>query len=339
MASSLANRPRPRGPESASEPLTRSALDWLERFVSRTAADAEQAALLRVALDEGRDQAATAGHLLMAELPLLAYEAAGGRGEPPLALAGCCLSVYLGADILDDLADHGVPARWATRGADQATLAAATLLSPFALAALEEVDAPAETRVELFGGLARCQRSMAAGQLGDLLFDTRNDVSLADGLAAVFGKAGAGLAWYAEAGALLGGAPRGARAAYAAYGRHLAVSCQLVSDCANVFATPGPEAPDLRAGKRSLPVYYALAALDPARRAELVAHLAARTPERLRAAQALLLHAGGLEYGVLAAEAHRRSALGALARTGAQGPAADRLRRLAEDLAVLRQAR
>ena len=89
-----------------------------------------QADLLALAVEEARDQVASqpAG-LVAAELPGLTYLAAGGAGYPPLALAGCCLCIYLGADVLDNVADRELPPRWAGNGPAQATLTGSTLLA------------------------------------------------------------------------------------------------------------------------------------------------------------------------------------------------------------------
>ena len=318
--------------------LTRAALDWLAAFADRRSAGPVQGALWRVLVAEGGRQAALLPRELPpVELPLLAYLAAGGPGPPPLPLAGCCLCVYLGADVLDNVVDRELSDSWAEVGPNQAILAGVTFLTPLAAAALSELAIPPETRLAAQDALVDALLAMSAGQSADLAFEGRADVTLDACEAMVLAKSGAEWGLFALLGAILAGAPATVGDAYATFGRELGATSQLLSDCADLAA--GGEGRDLPTGKRTLPVVYALSTLPDEPRGELLGHLAAapHDPARLRIAHDALLAAGALHFGALAAEVHRQRALAELRAATPIGPAAQSLYDLVEDFALTRR--
>jgi geranylgeranyl diphosphate synthase type I len=293
---------------------------------------------LDLVVAEGRDQAAArAGCLPAAELPLLVHAAAGGSGTP-LPLAGSCLCVYLGADVLDNIVDRELSARWADHGPSQALIAAVTFLTPLAARALSELDALPATRQALQDALVDGLLAMSAGQTADLAFEGRADVTIADCQVMLLGKSGAEWAFFARASALLAGAPPEVCESYATFGRELAATSQILSDCADL-AGGGTTSRDLAAGKRTLPIVYAVSTLPDAARAELLDHLTAapNDPARHPAARHLLGAAGAFHYGALAAEVHRRRALTALREAHPMGPAGQALHDFAEVSAIARR--
>jgi len=314
-------------------------LDWLQVFLERRAATPIQADLLALAVEEARDQVANqpAG-LVAGELPGLTYLAAGGAGHPPLALAGCCLCVYLGADVLDNVADRELPPRWAAHGPAQATLTGSTLLAAFALDALGELEASVPVRAVVERALAGALIEMSAGQADDLASEGRDDVTLDACEGILLGKSGAQAAFFARAGAIVAGASVDVYEAYARFGRSLGAAGQLASDCGDLFSDDGEVSRDLAAGKRTLPIVYALAVLPPDGRETLLGHLdaAPADPNRAGAARQMMLDAGALQYGALRVEVYRARALAALDTAKPLGHVAPTLQRLAAATSLLR---
>jgi geranylgeranyl diphosphate synthase type I len=275
---------------------------------------------------EGRDQAAVLpSGLPAAELPLAVYAAANGRAPAPLPLAAACLCVYLGADLLDNVVDRELSDRWVAVGPNQSLLAGVTFLTPLAVAAVAELDVPAATRLAVQDALIDALLAMSAGQAADVAFEGRADVSLAACEAMVLAKSGAEWALFARVGALLAGAPAAVCDDFATFGRELGATSQVISDGVDLAAADGGR--DLAAGKRTLPVVHALAALSDPARGEVLGHLAAapHDPARKTAAREALLAAGALHFAALVAEAHRQRALTALRQAAPVGPASQRL--------------
>ncbi len=301
--------------------LTHAGLDWLAAFVDRRSVSDTQRALLGLLVAEGQDQTAGSAHgLPAAELSLRVYAAAGGEGLP-LPLAGCCLCVYLGADVFDNVVDRELSARWAEHGPSQAMIAGVTLGTTVAALTLTELEISTESRLALTDALTAAQLAMSDGQTRDIAFEERPDITVADAEAMVLGKTGALWDFYARAGAILAGASRDVCEAYATFGRELGANGQILSDCADLIGD-GPASRDLATGKRTVPIVYALTTLPESDRAQLLAHLdaAPHDPTRYPEIRRLLGESGAVHYGALAAEVHRRRALAALDDACPTGP-------------------
>ena len=313
-------------------------LDWLAGFVERRAVSSEQAALLSLVVEEGRRQAAALPRgLPAAELPLAVYAAAGGADPLPLPLAAACSCVYLGADVLDNVVDRELSEHWADAGPTQAMLAGVTFLTPLAVAALAELDAPLVLRLAAQDALVDTLMTMGAGQAADVAFEDRADITLANCETMVLAKAGAEWALFARLGALLAGADPTVCDTYATIGRELGATTQIISDGADVAAED--EGRDLATGKRTLPIVYGLLTLSDGDRRDLLRHLDAAPldPVRRRTARDMLLAAGVLHFVALAAETHRQRALEALRGLDPPGPAGKLLYDWVDDFRVARR--
>ncbi len=299
--------------------MTEGALTWLQGFVERHAVGSRQRELLGLCIEQGRAQADPSHGLVAAELPLGAYRAAGGRGIP-WPLAGACLCLYLGADVLDNVMDRELPDVWGPHGPALATLAGATFigLAPMALA---ELDAAPALRRSLDAALTEVLMEMSAGQTDDLEQEGRPEVTLGDCERMVLRKSGAEAAFFARAGALAAGASAEACDAYAELGLHVGAALQILSDCADLL---GDDSHDLAAAKRTLPIVFALAALQGEARSALLDELdrATRDPDVRRGLHRRVLEVGGLQYAVLVARVHQQRALAALGAAGSQDPTA-----------------
>jgi geranylgeranyl diphosphate synthase type I len=178
-------------------------------------------------------------------------------------------------------------------------------------------------------------QELVDGQLADADFETRNDVVPAECVRMAQLKTGALLGCCTALGALLGGGRPDQIDHLRLYGEDLGLAYQYIDDLLGIWGTPSvtgkPVYSDLSRRKKSLPVVAALASGTPAAR-ELAA-LYGRTDElsehELTTAAALVETAGGRATSQAQADALLASALGELIISGAAGPAAADLERLA----------
>ncbi|MDQ3899699.1 MAG: polyprenyl synthetase family protein, partial [Actinomycetota bacterium] len=209
----------------------------------------------------------------------------------------------------DDLMDGDVERRhrrtvWAVWGASGAILTGDALL---ALAQEVLLDSPSPHRAAAARLLAEATRHLIRGQVQDVAFERRSEVSLAECLEMVSGKTGALLSASAAIGAVLAGAPTEVVNALATFGAELGIAFQLVDDLLGIWGDPAttgkPVFSDLRSRKKSLPVTYALSQGGSAGR-ELAAWLGGSAAEGEAWAADLIESAGGRQWA--ADEARRR---------------------------------
>jgi geranylgeranyl pyrophosphate synthase len=306
--------------------ITCSTLDWLQAYIERRAATTEQGRLLTLGVDEGRSQAALLpSGMPSAEIPIAVYAAAGGCEPWPLAGAAACLCVYLGADLLDNVVDREISSRWLTAGPNQILLAAVTIGSALSMACLHELEVPIDRLTSMQRVLLDAMFAMSAGELADVVFERRDDISIDACEAMVLAKSGAECELFARIGALLAGAPPAVCDFYATFGRELGAAIQITSDCADLIE--GGPGHDFAAGKRTLPIVHALSTLSGGERAELIGHLDASDHdlERRQAARRLLLTTGSFRFASLLGQVHRQRARTALRSARPSGLAGKRL--------------
>jgi geranylgeranyl pyrophosphate synthase len=222
--------------------------------------------------------------------------------------------LYLGFDLLDDIADGDLHEHWATCQADEVQLAAAGLLSAVPLLALCEIDAPSEIIVELQRTLARGLMVMGEGQQRDMRLKKSHDPATIDVEASVQAKGGGEFAMFAEMAARLAGGTETMVAHYASFARDLGTGLQLASDCQDLFFEATSR--DLRNGTRTLPIALYLGSVRGSDRIDFLRLLdecrdapAAQTTVRRR-----LRAAGVLWQTRLFVEVYRQRAVEALER-------------------------
>jgi geranylgeranyl pyrophosphate synthase len=116
-------------------------------------------------------------------------------------------------------------------------------------------------------------------------------------------------------------------------GGHIGVVAQLLNDLEDVGSDPSRRKGDLRNGKRTLPIAYAVRYAREERREELLGALrepATLTGEQEEAVLAAMHELGAQQFAWTVARAHRNEALAALRNLAevAERPAVMRLRRL-----------
>lgn len=201
-------------------------------------------------------------------LVLLSAAAAGGEWRLALPAAAAVELVHNFSLIHDDIQDNsplrrGRKTLWTMYGVAQAINAGDAL---FALAhlALQRLDGQVSAAQALAAHhiLPRASLTLTQGQYLDLSYESRADLTPADYWPMIGGKTAALLAACTELGALLGGAEGARRAAYREFGEGLGLAFQVYDDYLGIWgdaALTGKSAEsDLLAGKKSLPVLFAL---------------------------------------------------------------------------------
>jgi geranylgeranyl diphosphate synthase type I len=166
--------------------------------------------------------------------------------------------------IHDDLLDRDLERRhrrtvWAIWGAATAILTG-DALAALAHEVLLEADSPDRDRAGVL--LAATTRELTRGQVQDLAFEKRGDVTLAECLDMSAAKTGSLLAASAAIGALLAGADGLTVKALTAFGHQFGLAFQLVDDVLGIWGDPSvtgkPVHSDLHSRKKSFPVTWAL---------------------------------------------------------------------------------
>jgi geranylgeranyl diphosphate synthase type I len=182
-------------------------------------------------------------------------------------------------DVMDgDTERRHRPTVWAVWGTTSAILTGDAML---ALAQEVLLDSPSPHRAAAARLLAEATRKLIRGQVLDVAFEQRHDVSLAECLDMVSGKTGALLEASSMIGAVLAGAPAHVVNALSVFGAELGIAFQLVDDLLGIWGDPAttgkPVFSDLRSRKKSLPVTYVLSQGGPAAQ-QLASWLANSTP-------------------------------------------------------------
>ena len=166
--------------------------------------------------------------------------------------------------------------------------------------------------------LGKAAATVAEGQALDMLFEDRETVSIEEYLDMVYRKTGA----LFEASAVLGGLvvtrDEDTLAALAEYGRNLGIAFQIRDDILGLIGdekTLGkPVYSDIREGKKTILVIYALTRLDPESRERLLSILGRRNASReeLEEAARLIISSKALEYAEAVARDYAGRAKSAL---------------------------
>jgi geranylgeranyl diphosphate synthase type I len=249
------------------------------------------------------------GKAVRPALATLSAQAAGAPARVGIPGAVAVELVHNFSLVHDDVMDGDTerrhrPTVWAVWGITSAILTGDALL---ALAQEVLLDSASPHRAAAARLLAEATRHLIRGQVQDVAFERRSEVSLAECLEMVSGKTGALLSASAAIGAVLAGAPTEVINALSTFGAELGIAFQLVDDLLGIWGDPAttgkPVFSDLRSRKKSLPVTYALSQGGPAGR-ELAAWLGGSAPDGEAWAADLIEAAGGRQWA--AEEARRR---------------------------------
>lgn len=267
------------------------------------------------------------GKAVRPALATLSAQAAGAPVQVGIPGAVAVELVHNFSLVHDDVMDGDAerrhrPTVWAVWGTTSAILTGDAML---ALAQEVLLDSVSPHRAAAARLLAEATRHLIRGQVMDVAFERRHDVTLAECLDMVSGKTGALLSASAAIGAVLAGAPEEVVDALATFGAQLGVAYQLVDDLLGIWGDPAatgkPVFSDLRSRKKSLPVTYALGQGGQAGR-ELANWLRSSARDGEARAADLVETAGGRQWAE--AEARRRIVAAEQALSTVQIPAGPR---------------
>jgi geranylgeranyl diphosphate synthase type I len=273
---------------------------------------------------EGRPTDADPGKAVRPGLALLAAEAVGGDAEVAVPGAVAVELVHNFSLVHDDLMDRDTerrhrPTVWSVWG-DATAIHVGDAMASLAHEMLGESDSTYAADAQQ--ALARATRDLIRGQVLDVAFEDRDDVTLEACLDMAAGKTGALLGVSAEIGGILAGAPQRVRSALREYGEQLGLAFQLVDDVLGIWGWPErpgkPVFSDLQAHKKTMPVVWSITHGGDAGR-ELAQWLAGEGPhdeDELRRAAGLVERAGGRDWAGREARARIEAASQALADAG-----------------------
>jgi geranylgeranyl diphosphate synthase type I len=226
------------------------------------------------------DGAVDRGKRIRPGVALLSCAAAGGEPETAAPLAAAIELLHNFTLVHDDIQD-GSPSRrhrptvWSLWGSGQAinagdALFAAAQLALFRLADLNVKPALILRLAETFN---RTTIEIVTGQVLDLSFEGRSDVTPAAYLEMIGGKTAAIVRFAAWGGALLAGAPENVADRFGTFGRALGLGFQIRDDLLGIWgataATGKAAADDIRRRKQSLPILFLRQRVDLLVRTEL----------------------------------------------------------------------
>jgi geranylgeranyl diphosphate synthase, type I len=283
------------------------------------------------------------GKAMRPALVLLSAEAAGGRRQDVLPVAAAAELVHNFSLLHDDVVDRDTerrhrPTAWTVFGQPAALLAGNAL---FTLAVELLLDSSSPNVPDVVRCLTSATQDLIAGQAEDVAFEQRMDVTVAECLAMAAGKTSSLLACCCRMGAVAVGGSAAVTGALTAFGADLGMAFQLVDDLLGIWGDPEvtgkPVLADIRAGKKSLPVVYALRAGGRCgeRLADVLSDGGPGDEEEVVLAAKLVEEAGGRDWA--AAEANRR--LEAAQRRLAEVPMAQPARAELDELARFVTAR
>jgi geranylgeranyl diphosphate synthase, type I len=289
------------------------------------------------------------GKRIRPAVALLCCGAAGGDPRSAAPLGAAIELLHNFTLVHDDVQDNSPtrrhrPTVWSVWGVGQAINAGDALFAAahLPLFRLAEAGCPPALVLRLVEAFDRMTIAIVEGQVLDLGFEARADVTPDDYLGMIAGKTAAIVRYAAWAGALLGGADEARADRFAAFGLALGLGFQIQDDALGIWGdaaqTGKAPADDIRRRKQSLPILLLRERLGPKGRAELDGIYAAPEVDGAGAARVLtLLEQAGVRAAVaerVAREHERaRAALLAAADPGAN-PARDRLLALVDRLAV-----
>jgi len=324
---------RDRGAPAPSADRSEEVLSCAEVFALDQARTDRQRQALQVSLVGLREETARSEiPPPYVHLPLLVYGCIQGEDGAAVPLAAATSLLFLGIDLIDDLADGDLPPRWEGHRPAEITLVAATLLCALPQRLLAGLHAPSEVRAALLETAATGLLRMSAGQHDDLAHAgaALPDPDLVE--ASVAAKSGEEVAMFATLAALLAGALDHLIEVYAEIGRCIGTGGQLASDCHDLFQAAWSH--DLANGTRSLPIALHLARLEAAERAGFLALLDEAREDRAaqEAVRNRLRSAGELRRCAFIVETYCQRARRLLDGVSPREPAASGLRHLTDEI-------
>jgi len=264
------------------------------------------------ALGFGVEDAGKRGKRIRPALAVLTCEALGGRRVEVMPFAVAVELMHNFFLVHDDIEDgdemrHGRPTVWRRYGLAHGVNVGDYLHARISAVLLRSLDcgvSPA-TLIRLFDLLAETLDHTHRGQALDINARSSAEISVEQYLEMVREKTGYYLAAPVIGGAIVAGAPDEVVAAIREFGAAVGPMFQIMDDLIDLTESKGRGSPgaDIREGKRSFMVAFALSRLSPAERDELLAVLdrprAETTPEDVARAVEIFEECGAIEQARL----------------------------------------
>jgi geranylgeranyl pyrophosphate synthase len=315
------------------ESKTAQVIAAAETFILEQAVTPRQSALFVLALNslQARMEAETVSGVPLAfvHLPLRVYAALRGDDAPAIPLAVATTLIYLGMDLLDDLADGDLSDDWSAYRPEEITLLGITLLTALPLRLFAEMNVPPATRLQMIGLMADAGIRLSAGQGSDLAGAGQENVTVAQVEASVEGKSGSEFALFAALAAMLAGEPP-ARVA------HFAEMAAPSASRGNCFPTGAIYSRSRTAATRTLPIALYLERVNGTERQTFLDLLdEARHSADAQSAVREQLETSGIAFqSAFAVEVHCQRAHRLFREAELSHPAADGLKEMISRLSI-----
>lgn len=265
------------------------------------------------------------GKRLRPTIVMLTCRLVGGSEEVALPAATAVELLHNFTLVHDDIMDRdefrrGVPTVHKIWGEAYAILAGDLLFSKAfeAMLELRNYNVPEDRVVEAIRYLAWAATTVAEGQALDMSFEEREDVTEDEYLTMIEKKTASLFEASARIGAIVGGGSRTSIDGIGVYGRYLGIAFQIQDDILGIKADEKvlgkPVGSDIREGKKTILVIYALKNLPEREKQELQGILGRRDASKseINRAISIIESSGALDYAIKLKEKYANLALEAL---------------------------
>ncbi|MGE5619876.1 MAG: polyprenyl synthetase family protein [Sphingomonadaceae bacterium] len=235
----------------------------------------------------------------------------GGEGDEWITAAAAVELAVAAIDVVDDLIDGEWDGEGITQGRASNASQALSWLAQRAI--LDEAPSIGVGRTLLLSRLLLTGAfDCCGGQDLDLLMETNADVTEEAAHEMTLLKSGSLVAMACQIGTGLATDDAEVLSRVEAFGKHVGVIEQLLNDIYDVATAGSGGKSDLKRGKRTIPIAYALRCARDEGLEELVTLLRQGpqlTTEQERCLSRTIAGLGGLQYSVVVADVHRKTAL------------------------------
>jgi len=233
---------------------TSEVLSRLQDELSSWSQSSEQRRLFAYAVERLQTYVSEESELFFISLPSAVYEGITAK-KVPILLPVLTSILYLGIDILDDLADGDLQHEGKLTP-QEGLILGTTLVSTFPHLLLAKLSLSHEQKNLMHETIARGLLIMSDGQQQDIASVNKSKVSTNAVELSVMKKSGEELAMFAALAAHTANAHPECVEHYMAYARALGVAGQLSSDCYDLFESQ--QSKDISNGTRTFPIAFCL---------------------------------------------------------------------------------
>ena len=273
-------------------------------------------------------------------------------GDEKLAIpAGAAIEILHNFTLVhDDIIDkdemrRGMPTVHKLWGVEMAILAGDLLFAKAyqALLGLRELGVSSERLIKAIELLIWGSITVAEGQALDMEFEKRNDIGERDYLEMIEKKTAALFITSAGIGSIVGGGDEGSIRALMEYAKYMGIAFQIRDDILGLVgdekALGKPVLSDIREGKKTILVIYALSRLNEKERSKLLSILGNRQADlnSLREAAELIKSTGAIDYADKLAEEYIHRSVEALNKVDVKDQEALKLLKLLNSFVTKRR--